>query len=161
MLLKGNIFALITKLKYMDLSSFKVGQWIPELGKYKKICALKECRSPFSGRKNKDHCTDYCKTKKNNDKSRRKRVFSKQYNDELYHANNAFLHHLKDKNGINTVRINQLMKSGFYGEAATKKIKNDRFHGEWDSVGSFAYRMKKGTQDIIEFIYIKNEKLWQ
>lgn len=145
----------------MDLTDYKVGDWLPELGKYKKICALPECRKPFAGRKNKDHCSDFCKTKKNNDKSRIKRLFSKRFNDELYHANNAFLEHLKNKDSINSVRLTSLMKSGFYGDAATKNIKDDRFHGQWRSVGSFAYRLKEGTKDIIEFIYIKDEELWQ
>lgn len=145
----------------MDLSEYKVGDWIPELGKYKKICALADCRRPFAGRKNKDHCSEFCKTKKNNDIARIRRSYSKRFNNETYQANNIFLKLLNDKEVVNEVSKTLLMKSGFFGDAPTKNIKDDRFHGRWQSVGSFGYRLKNGSEDIIEFIFIKDEELWQ
>lgn len=145
----------------MDLSNYEVGQWIPDLGKYKKICALKECQRPFAGRHNKHHCTNPCKTKKNNDRGRIRRALSKRFNDETYRANNTFLKFLKDEEGINEVSKTELMKNGFDGNSPSKNIKDDRFHGSWISIGSFAYRVKENDRNIIEFIYLKNEELRQ
>ena len=145
----------------MDLSNYNVGDWIPELGKYKKICELEVCRRPFAGRKNKKHCTNQCKTKKNNDKARILRLLSKRFNDETYEANKIFLVLLKDKENINEVSKSELMKKGYYRDAPTKPLKDDRFHGQWKSIGSFAYRFKEDSDEILEFIYIKDEELWQ
>ena len=145
----------------MDLSNYEVGDWIPDLGKYKIICELEVCRRPFAGRKNKNHCTDQCKIKKNNDKAQIRRALSKRFNDETYQANNVFLKFLKDKGGINEVSKTELLKNRFDGNSPSKKIKDDRFHGSWISIGSFAYRIKENNGNLIEFIYVKNEELWQ
>lgn len=145
----------------MDLSNYEVGDWIPDLGQYKKICELEVCRRPFAGRKNRNHCTDQCKTKKNNDKARIRRLLSKRFTSETFKANNVFLTLLKDKDNIHEVSKNELMKKGYYGGAPYKYLKDDRFRGQWKSIGSFAYRLKEDSEETIEFIYIKDEELWQ
>ena len=145
----------------MDLSKYNVGDWIPELGEYKNICELELCRSPFSGRKNRKHCNEKCKAKKNNEKSRIRRLLSKRFMDETFKANNIFLSLLSDKDNINETTKTRLLKTGFDGDVPFKPLKDDRFHGPWKSIGSFAYRFKEGSDEIIEFIYIKDEKLWQ
>ena len=140
----------------MDLSSYKVGQWIPELGKYKKICALKECRSPFPGRKNKDHCTEFCKTKKNNDKAAKRREFAKRYTDATLKANTLFLSIIKDWDGINTISKDQIFHKGYTQFAPGRTAKYNKYHGEWWCIGSFSHRFKEDDNNTIEFIYSDN-----
>jgi hypothetical protein len=145
----------------MDLSKYELGQWIPELGKFKKRCELKKCGNYFAGRKNRKHCNDKCKSQKNSDLAEERRELSKRFTDETLKANIAFQKCLNDKDSINEVTKSKLIKSGYSGDAPTKKIKDDRFHGDWLSVGSFAYRGSSSNPDIIQFIYVQREELWQ
>lgn len=144
----------------VNLNDYRLGQWIPELGKYKKRCALKECGAYFAGRKNKDYCCEACKKKKNNDLASFRRELSQRFLSATINANKAFHQCLTIEDGINEVTKTRLLKNGFVGDAPTKRMKDDRFHGEWWSVGSFAYREKRNDSTIIEFIQIKNEDLW-
>ena len=142
----------------MDLSDYKIGEWIPELGKYKKICALKECRSAFPGRKNRDHCTDFCKTKKNNDIAAKRRELAKRYTDATLKANNLFLDLIEDWDGMNAISKDQLFHKGYTQFAPGRSAKYNKYHGDWWCIGAFAHRKEENAEGNIEFIYVENLK---
>jgi hypothetical protein len=140
----------------MDLSDYELGVWISELGKYKKKCKMQHCKREFAGRDNQFFCTEKCKSKHNNDKQKYRRSLAKRYNNLILKANVIFHDLIDDWDSINIISKQDLFRKGYTEYAPGRQAKYNIYHGEWWCIGSFAHRISKDDENIIEFIYSEN-----
>jgi predicted nucleic acid-binding Zn ribbon protein/hydrogenase maturation factor len=123
----------------MDFSIYEIGEWIPQIGAYKHECFL--CNEPFVGRKNKKYCSEKCKSHFNNHKAQRINHQVKEEVTRLKKSQLIFGRICKVPGKVYTVTKSQLIELGYNKSVPTRIIKDDDFHGDWNLVGGYAYKI--------------------
>lgn len=65
-------------METINLAKYEVGEWIPEIRRYKYICQQEACGIPFAGILGEKYCDDPCRWKIHNDKKRKTRLLLKR-----------------------------------------------------------------------------------
>ena len=117
---------------------------------------MQHCKKEFAGRDNQVFCTEKCKSKHNNDKQKYRRSLAKRYNNLILKANVIFHDLIVDRESINIISKQDLFRKGYTEYAPGRQAKYNIYHGEWWCIGSFAHRISKDDENMVEFIYSEN-----
>jgi hypothetical protein len=123
-------------------------------GKYYKPCAFKYCEEEAIGRIDKKFCSDACKNAFNNAKSSRVNKLAYGLDLKIKKANRILLKlFVPDENGCFCIMVDRLIQKAFPFDLPTRKYSDDRFRGDWECFGAYAFKRESSNK----FIFIKTK----
>lgn len=124
-------------------------------GKYHKPCAFMYCDEEAIGRIDKKFCSDACKNAFNNAKTSKVNKLMLGLDLKIKKANRILFKIFKPNvDGCFSIRVDLLIQKTFPFDLPTTKYTDDRFTGEWECFGTYAFKIVSKT----EFVFIKTNK---
>jgi hypothetical protein len=127
------------------------GEWIPEIGKYRKTCS--GCPREFDGRKNQIYCSLKCKARENNNLAAvRTRAVVKHTAGYVKNMEILEQEFQKAESEVATVPMNHLISLGF---DATAPYTPFAWKGQrWSKVGDYGFRILPKTENTSQQVEI-------
>ena len=120
-------------------NTYEPGDWVDHTEGYYFICGF--CEKAGTGRQGKKFCSDKCRFRLNNRKSRKSKKESQSFYSELRHNEKILSRLIQKYRPLQWIKKSEFDLNGFIWNSARKMIKIVRQEGEWSQIGIYAYQI--------------------
>ncbi len=130
-----------------QLSDYVVGDWIPDLGKFKHQCPV--CGKEFFAKKDAKYCGQRCKSRVAIDKASEIRMKTKGFSDPLKNNFLILEQYYPFSNGIKWLPSKYLILRGFDAEFFTITRRMKEIEGDIFTIGNYGYQYNPSNKTIV------------